>query len=105
MSHKMSQEVKVTIEWDGNTVGLHAEPMTVHIAGKADPNEIIRSVAEAMGLVKEPEKPKEDDEFIHIQPADDKVIVVTDGEKHIFPSWQVTCDWIANDYGNNKTAL
>lgn len=100
----MSQEVKVTIEWDGNAAGLHAEPMTVHIAGKADPNEIIGAVAQAMGA-KEPEKPKEDDEFIHIQPAGDKVIVVTDGERHTFPSWQVTCDWIANDYGNGKTAL
>ena len=98
----MSQEVKVTIEWDGNAAGLHAEPMTVHIAGKADPNEIIGAVAKAMALVKEPEK---DDEFIHIQPAGDKVIVVTDGERHTVPSWQVTCDWIANDYGNDKTAL
>lgn len=103
----MSQEVKVTIEWNGNTVvGLHEEPMTVHITGEADPNEIIGAVAKAMALVKEPEKPKcEDDEFIHIQPVGDKVIVITDGERHIFPSWQVTCDWIANDYGNGKTAL
>ena len=103
----MSQEVKVTIEWDGNAAGLHDEPMTVHIAGKADPNEIIGAVAKAMALVKEPEKPKaEDDEFIHIQPAGDKWTVITDdGERHTFPSWQVTCDWIGQDYGNGKTAL
>lgn len=43
-------EVKVTIEWDSNTAGVHAEPMTVHIAGKADPNEIIGAVAKAMGI-------------------------------------------------------
>ena len=41
-------EVKVTIEWDGNTAGLHSEPMAVHIAGKADPNKIIGAVAKAM---------------------------------------------------------
>lgn len=45
----MSPEIKVTIEWNGNTAGLHPEPMRVHIAGKADPNEIISAVAEAMG--------------------------------------------------------
>ena len=49
----MDNEVKVTIEWNGNAAGLHAEPMTVHIAGKADPNKIIGAVAEAMGYQKD----------------------------------------------------
>ena len=42
-------EVKVTIEWNGDTAGLHPEPMAVHIAGKADPNEIIGAIVKAMG--------------------------------------------------------
>ena len=102
----MSQEVKVTIEWDGNTVGLHTDLMTVHIAGKADPNEIIGAVAKAMAMVKESEKPKcEDDDFIRLYSKDNNVTVIKDGERHTFPSWQVTCDWIGQDYGNGKTAL
>ena len=50
---QMNNEVKVTIEWNGNTAGLHAEPMAVHIAGKADPNKIIGAVAKAMGEQKD----------------------------------------------------
>ena len=46
-------EVKITIEWDGNTAGLHSEPMAVHIAGKADPNKIIGAVAKSMGEQKD----------------------------------------------------
>lgn len=41
-------EVKVTIEWNGNTVGVHADPMSVHLAGEADPNKIIGAVIKAM---------------------------------------------------------
>jgi hypothetical protein len=102
----MSQEVKVTIEWNGNTAGLHEEPMTVHIAGKADPNEIIGAVAKAMGAKDKHEKPKcKDDDYIRLCPKDDNVTPIKDAERHTFPSWQVTCDWISQDYGNGKTAL
>lgn len=95
MSHKMSHEVKVTIEWDGNTAGVHAEPMTVHIAGKADPNKIIGAVAKAMALVKEPEKPKcEDDEFTHILPESKKVTVVCKGSTCTFSSWHEALDFL-----------
>ena len=34
-------EVKVTIEWNGNTAGLHPDPMKVQITAQADPNEVI----------------------------------------------------------------
>ena len=89
----MSQEVKVTIEWDGNAAGLHADPMTVHIAGKADPNEIIGAVAKAMGAKEKHEPPKcEDDDSIRLYTKDNNVPVIKDGERHSFPSWQVTCD-------------
>ena len=66
-------EVKVTIEWNGNSAGLHAEPMTVHIAGKADPNDIIGAVVKAMGFRKN--NPRRDEEFIHIEPKSDGVTV------------------------------
>lgn len=46
----MSEEVKVTIEWNGNTAGLHPDPMTAHFAGKADPKKVIGAVVEAMGM-------------------------------------------------------
>lgn len=92
-------EVKVTIEWDGNSAGLPAEPMTVHIAGKADPDEIIGAVAVAMGFRKN--KPRRDEEFIHIEPKSDGVTVnCPGGEERSFPTYRTAVDWISNDYGN-----
>lgn len=92
-------EVKITIEWDGNSAGLHAEPMTVHIAGKADPNEIIGAVAEAMGFRKN--NPRRDEGFIHIEPKSDGVTVkCPGGEERSFPTYRTAVDWISNDYGN-----
>ena len=93
----MSQEVKVTIEWDGNAAGLHAEPMTVHFAGKADPKKVIGAVIEAMGMseTKSREKAKTDDEFIHIEPqSDGKVIVMNKAEEKRFPSWGEALDYV-----------
>ena len=93
----MSQEVKVTIEWDANTAGLHPDSMTVHIAGKADPNEIIGAVAKAMSGKEKPENSKcEDDEFIHIRPEGGEMIVKCPVKKHSFPIYRTTVDWIEN---------
>lgn len=93
----MSQEVKVTIEWNSNNAGLHSEPMTVHIAGKADPKKVIGAVANAMGMVKEPEKPKcEDKEFTHILPECKKVTVLCKGTTYTFPSWHEALDFLVS---------
>lgn len=103
----MSQEVKVTIEWNGNTVGLHEEPMTVHIAGKSDPNEIIGAVAKAMAMVKEPTKPKrEEDKFFNLtSKGPDVFLTCPDGKEHFFPSYRQALEWLVDEYGNCKTAL
>jgi hypothetical protein len=92
----MSQEVKVTIEWNGNTAGLHSDPMTVHFAGKADPKKVIGAVVKAMGMseTEAKENAKTDEEFIHIEPQPGgKVIVINKAEEKRFPSWDEALDY------------
>ena len=94
-------EVKITIEWDGNTAGLHSEPMTVHIAGKADPKKVIGAVVEAMGMA----NPKcEDDEFIHIQPRDDGTVevILTDGIRETFATYSAALKYIETISADEK---
>jgi hypothetical protein len=90
---KRMSEVKVTIEWDSNSKGLHDEPMKVHIAGKADPNEIIGAVAKAMGMSN---KPESDAEFIHLMPTGNGNVMVrlTDGQRELFPSFRQALEFI-----------
>lgn len=84
-------EVKVTIEWNGNTAGLHPDPMKVQITAQADLNEVIRAVWKAMGVVEEKKTPKcKDDEFIHIEQDGGKVKVG-------FPTWHEALDRIVVD--------
>ena len=89
---KQMSEVKVTIEWNGNTAGLHPDPMKVHFAGDADPNKIIGAVTEAMGYQKATPK---DDEFTCMDQQGDKIIVTRpDGKKRSFPTWREAVDYI-----------
>ena len=93
----MSEEVKVTIEWNGNTAGLHSDPMTVHFAGKADPKKVIGAVVEAMGMAKEPEKPKcKDGEAICVLPVskDNVRVILPDGTKGTFASYREALQYI-----------
>ena len=95
----MSQEVKVTIEWNGNTVGLHPDPMTVHIAGEADPHKVIEAVTEAMGIKGDPKLFKSgDDEYAHVVCGEDDKISVffPNGEIRSFPTWHEALDYIAD---------
>jgi hypothetical protein len=90
---KRMSEVKVAIEWDSNSKGLHDEPMKVHIAGEADPNEIIGAIAKAMGMAG---KPSQDSEFIHLMPTGNGNVMVclTDGQTELFPSYRQALEFI-----------
>lgn len=42
-------DIKITIKWNGNTITLHTDPITAHVAEKADLTKLIGAMGRKEG--------------------------------------------------------